>query len=47
MQFERDTGVKFVPPRNGIERMIDDATGASAGIVEAYLKWFNENVWGE
>jgi len=45
--FTHATGMKYSPPRNGFEAMIDDATGHSAAFVEAFVKWFNESVWGD
>lgn len=45
--FEADTGVKVGAAKTPLDRMIDDATGASEGIVKAFVDWFNENVWGE
>lgn len=44
--FEADTGMKFIPPRNGLERMIDDATGHGDAYVAEFIRWANENVWG-
>lgn len=45
-QFQRETGVRWVPPRNGIERMIDESTGHSQQVIEAFIKWANVHVWG-
>ncbi len=45
-QFRSDTGCAWIAPTNGFERMIDQATGAGQGFVEAFVKWVNENVWG-
>ena len=45
-QFEADTGLKFTPPRNGIEAMIDKATGHQEAITRKFMEWFNKNVWG-
>jgi hypothetical protein len=45
--FREDTGCKFQPARNGLDRMIDEATGAEAAFVKAFVEWFNSNVWGE
>lgn len=33
-------------PANALDAMIDDATGASRDRLEAFVRWFNENVWG-
>lgn len=46
--FEEATGIKFPPPpKNALEAMIDEATGASVQILGQYIVWFNENVWGK
>ncbi len=47
-QFQSDTGVVAPPmPRNAIEAMIDDAAGVNNAIGEKFIRWFNENVWGD
>jgi hypothetical protein len=45
--FEAMTGKKWTPPRNGLDRMIDEATGADKEYIEAFVAWFNEHVWGD
>ena len=45
--FEKATGHRWVPPRNGIEAAIDKATGADKAYIDAFVKWFNECVWGD
>lgn len=45
--FRADTGINYSPPRSGIDRMIDEATGADKAFIMAFLKWFNANVWGD
>lgn len=45
--FTAATGVKYTPPRTGIEAMIDDATGADDAFFCAFAKWMNENIWGD
>jgi len=45
-QFRADTGNNWKPARSGINRMIDEATGADRTFVEQFVAWFNENVWG-
>lgn len=44
--FRADTGNQFTPGANALERMIDQATGADWGFLEAFVKWVNVNVWG-
>jgi hypothetical protein len=45
--FREDTGNRWTPPKNPLDRLIDDATGAGEAFMRAFLPWFNENVWGE
>jgi hypothetical protein len=45
--FESDTGLKWSPPRNAIDVMIDEATGASENHLLRFVSWFNENIWGD
>jgi hypothetical protein len=45
--FTEATGHRWTAPRNGIERAIDDATGAGKKYIEAFVTWYNENVWGK
>ena len=45
--FRRDTGNNWSPGRTGLDRMIDQATGAEKAFFEQFLRWFNENVWGD
>lgn len=46
-QFEAATGVKI--GRAPIEAMIDGATGHDhyQHVADAFVEWFNANVWGE
>ena len=46
--FTAETGVKFSPPRCGLDAMIDQATGNNPGetFLRAFVPWFNQNVWG-
>lgn len=46
-QFVADTGLKFARPRNGLDAMIDAATGADAEIASRFVAWVNEWVWGD
>jgi hypothetical protein len=43
--FTKDTGVKIIPAQNGLERMIDQATGRDREIARQFLTWFNANIW--
>ena len=45
--FKTETGITFVPPKNGLERMIDDATGAGKSFISKFLDWLTVNHWGE
>lgn len=44
--FREDTGILWKPGRSGFERMIDQATGAERGFLEAFIKWVNVEIWG-
>jgi hypothetical protein len=45
--FSEQTGIKWTPARTAIDRMVDQATGADKKYMEAFVKWFNECVWGD
>lgn len=46
--FTKDTGLALpLRPRNAIEVMVDDATRVNHEIVDAFVDWFNTNVWGD
>jgi hypothetical protein len=44
--FRNETGNNWNPGRTGLDRMIDQATGADRAFIEAFIKWANVNVWG-
>lgn len=44
--FRADTGEQWQPGCTGLERMIDEATGADRHFLEAFIKWANVHVWG-
>lgn len=44
--FRAETGIRWQPGRSGIDRMIDEATGADRKFLVAFVEWFNANVWG-
>lgn len=44
--FKEMTGCDYSPPANGIEKLIDEATGHTADFTEQFLGWFNKQVWG-
>jgi hypothetical protein len=35
------------PPKNGLDQLIDDATGAHADYMEAFVAWVVREHWGE
>ena len=47
-RFEADTGMKLPKSSSSpLDKMIDEATGFDKAIAEAFIDWFNENVWGD
>lgn len=44
--FRDETGNRWVPPRSGLEAMIDAATGADWQFIKSFIEWVNVNVWG-
>jgi hypothetical protein len=46
-RFEIETGNKWSPPKSQAEKMIDEATEAAVAYLQAFVPWFNENVWGD
>jgi hypothetical protein len=46
-QFFEATGRRWTLPRNALEQAIDGATGADKKFLEEFVKWFNENIWGD
>src|SRR6478609_2456928 len=44
--FRRETGVRWTPGKTGIERMIDQATGADYRFLAEFVAWFNVAIWG-
>lgn len=47
LSFERETGLKYVPPKTGLDRLIDDASGTPRIIIGKFLDWLTVNHWGE
>lgn len=46
--FTDDTGLTFpAPAKTVLERTIDEATGMWPDLIEKYVVWFNEAVWGK
>jgi hypothetical protein len=37
--FERDTGIKFRPPKTGLDAAIDKATGYNSEIARRFMDW--------
>jgi hypothetical protein len=44
--FRRESGMAWTPARNGLDRMIDEATGVEKRFIEAFIEWANANIWG-
>ena len=44
--FRRDTGNNWSPGKTGIDRMIDEATGADRRFIREFIRWANVHVWG-
>lgn len=51
--FEAESGIRFaMPPRNDLERMIDDACGRNAdavnqAVIGRFVRWATDNYWGD
>jgi hypothetical protein len=50
-KFESDTGVRIPRERSAIEAMVDRACGVEhaspSAIADAFVEWFNKEIWGE
>lgn len=44
--FRQETGMHWTPGHSGLERMIDEATGADRHFIEAFIRWVNVEIWG-
>lgn len=44
--FRAETGNNWRPAKPGIDRMVDEATGAPHAFMVEFIKWANVNVWG-
>lgn len=44
--FRAATGNLWKPGRNGLDKAIDEATGADWEFIKAFVIWANANVWG-
>lgn len=44
--FRAETGNRWEPGKTGIDKMIDQATGADHQFIKAFIAWFNVAVWG-
>lgn len=44
--FKAETGMGSKAPQLPIETRIDEATGYSRSFLDAFIPWFNANVWG-
>lgn len=45
-RFSADTNMHWRPGTTPLDRMIDEVTGAELKFLEAFIPWFNANVWG-
>lgn len=45
-RFEKETGIRYEAPRNGLEAAIDEATGLPQQVAREFILWVNKNVWG-
>ena len=45
-RFSKETYTSWRPGLTHHDRMIDRATGADQKFIEAFIAWFNVNVWG-
>lgn len=45
-KFRSDTGNQWTPPRDGLSKMIDAATGADVAFLTQFIQWANVNIWG-
>lgn len=46
-QFRAETGNTYTPLRTPIDQMVDEARGVEGLFLEAFVRWFNSNLWGE
>lgn len=45
--FRAETGHQWTPAKCPIDKMVDDATGATEAFIVAFVEWFNVNIWGD
>lgn len=45
-QFMEATGLKYNPPKCGLDSLIDEATGLTKTITMQFVKWATESHWG-
>lgn len=45
--FRRETGNTFAPPKNGLDALIDHATGSAEAFAKEFEAWFDANIWGD
>ena len=45
--FRKDTGCQWRASNSPIEMMIDEQSGYSDEVAKRFIRWFNENVWGD
>lgn len=44
--FTAATGVVLTEPRDAITRLIDEATGYRSSVLERFVEWATETMWG-
>ena len=44
--FRLETGNTWAPATDPISAAVDSATGADRAFIEAFVRWFNERIWG-
>lgn len=45
-RFGADTNIHWQPGETPIDLMLDKITGLDREFIEAFIQWFNVNVWG-
>ena len=44
--FSAATGLVLTEPRDAIARLVDNATGYRASVLDRYVEWVTETLWG-
>lgn len=45
--FIEETGETYVAPNSPMDRLIDETTGRDVEFARRFIKWANENLWGD